>query len=342
MKTGFIFEGKSAEAVLKKAWDTIKKEGSGYKSQRGLSKSIKAATFIITEPQDDRKSYPYWSKPEDDWYQDNFVKKETNKPPEILNPNGDIYTYKYAWRSRYFDLGYGYVKGVLQIFQKLNIKQVRFLKKEQLIKLVKETYKFYHPETVLAVLSWKGEKLLNFYLKNPQFLDLELLQNRQDSLLSIINELKHSPSSRRAITASFIYQHIDHSGIAGGIPVYQNYQLYVNFDKKGNPTGLTSLHLHRAIDAYGGAQLDINHDRAWGMIASHALRLPLQKLVIYANDVWANFDKDNKDLSQKTDIKSWLFSVTDSYNSEAEDIEKRTASPIFQKKIDFTLKKLTG
>lgn len=339
MNIGFLFEGKSADAVLKKAWDSIKKNGSEYKSQRGFSRSIKAATFIITEPQDDRKSYPYWSKSEDDWYQDNFVKKESNKPPEYLKHKQDIYAYKYAWRSRYYDSGWGYLKGVISVLKYLKIKKVDFNKKSDLIDLIKQTYMLYHPEIILAVLSWKSEKLINFYLKNPEILDLELKSQREDTLLSIVEELRHSPASRRAIIPSFIYQNIDHSGAAGAMPVYQNYQLYINFDKKGNPTGFTSFHLHRAIDAYGGAQLDINHDREWGMIASQRLRLPLQKIIIYANDVWVNSDKDQKHLSQKTDIKSWLFAVTDAYDPETLDIDARISSDNFQKKLEHTLKK---
>src|SRR3989344_2208012 len=309
MNTGFLFEGKSADAVLKKAWDSIKKNGSEYKSQRGLSRSIKAATFIITEPQDDRKSYPYWSKSEDDWYQDNFVKKESNKPPEYLKHKQDIYGYKYAWRSRYYDSGWGYLKGVISLLQYLKLKRVNFSKKSDLIDLIKQTYKLYHPEIILAVLSWKGEKLINFYLKNPEILDLELKSQREDTLLSIVEELRYSPTSRRAIIPSFIYQNIDHSGSAGAVPVYQN------------------------------DQLDINHDREWGMIASQRLRLPLQKIVIYANDVWANSDKDQKHLSQKTDIKSWLFAVTDAYDPETLDIDARISSDNFQKKLEHTLKK---
>jgi UDP-N-acetylglucosamine enolpyruvyl transferase len=127
-------------------------------------------------------------------------------------------------------------------------------------------------------------------------------------------------------------------GAAGGVPVYQNYQLYVNFDKKGNPVGITSYHLHRAIDAFGGAQLDINHDKEWGLYASKKLKLPLKKIVIYVNDVWASFDKDMQHLSNKTDIRSWLFSVTDAYDPKIEDIDKRLSSPLYKKKIEYTLK----
>lgn len=333
---GFVTTGNTTQ-VLEKVWDIIKKKGTSYISQKGAVKSIKAVTLIIDDPLNETKNYPYWKKEEDDWYQDNFVRKETNQPPEFHAATSEvdtqIFPYKYVWRSRYYDLGYGYIKGVVNILKKLGNKKLK-KNENDLINLLISTYRLYHPEIVLAVLSWKGPKLINFYLKNPQVLDLELASNRTDTLEDIINELKNFPNSRRAITPSFIYPQIDHSGVAGGIPVYQNYQLYINFDKSKKPKSLTSFHLHRAFDAYGGLQLDINHDKDWGLLASKKLGLPLEKMVIYGNDVWAGENNSKKD------IRSWLLATTNSYDPKVEDIEKRLSSKDYQKKIEYTLKKL--
>lgn len=339
---GFIFEGDSSKDVLNQVWKAIKKYGSEYQTQRGLSRSFRGATLIINNPLDKTDDYPYWSKTEDEWYQDNFVRKETNLPPELTVGKGDIHVYKYAWRSRFYDSGYGYLVAFLKVMKQLKIKQIRLKNKADLTDLIKKTYRLIHPEITLAVLSWKGQKLINLYLKQPKMTDLELQSHRRDTLDSIITELEHSPNSRRAIIPSFIYPHIDHTGAAGGVPVYQNYQLYVNFDNQGKPTGLTSMHLHRAIDAFGGAQLDINHDRDWGKIASKRLKLPLEKIIIYINDVWASFDKsaDYKHLTQKSDIKKWLYSVIDSYEAESEDIEERLTLPAYRKKLEYTLSKI--
>ncbi len=339
-KSGFIFEGKTPKDVLKDVQEAIQTHGTTIQTQRGIAKSIRGATFIINDISDEKKNYPYWDKTSDDWYQDNFVRKETTLAPEVVKPGQDIYPYKYAWRSRYYDGGTGYIVGVITVFKKLKITKLQIKTEAQLINLLKQSYQLIHPEIVLAVLSWKGIKLLNFYLENPKILELELQSQRRDTLESVIEEVKQSPSSRRAIMPSFIYEHIDHSGAAGGVPVYQNYQLYVNFDKKGNPESITSYHLHRAIDAFGGAQLDINHDKEWGLYASKKLNLPLEKIVIYVNDVWASFDKDMKHLSNKTDIRSWLFSVTDAYDPKIEDIDKRLSSPLYKKKIEYTLQNL--
>src|SRR5258708_11042747 len=95
-KIGFIFEGDTTADVLGEVWSTIQKHGKEYKSQRGRVKSIKGISLIINEPFKEKKNYPYWKKEEDDWYQDNFVKKETNLPPEIIKKRKDINPYKYV------------------------------------------------------------------------------------------------------------------------------------------------------------------------------------------------------------------------------------------------------
>ena len=338
-KVGFLFEGQTTTDVLKQVWTTISKQGSEYKSQRGMIRSIKGATLVINDPLNESKNYPYWNKKEDDWYQNNFVRKETNVGCEKIGLS-DIFPYKYVWRSRYYDSGLGYVKGTLDTFKKLGVGKVNFKTKSELVGMLKRSYMYYHPESILAVLAWKGSKLLNFYLENPKVLAQELASNRRDTLLFVINEIKQSPQSRRAITPSFTYEQIDHSGVAGGVPVYQNYQLYTEFSKSGKPVGLFSFHLHRAMDAMGGTQLDITHDREWGKIASAKLGLPLKKMVIYSNDIYYHVPEKSghKDLVAKTSIRDWLFAVTDAYDPKKDDIEKRLASEIYQKKITLALK----
>lgn len=342
-KIGFIFEGNTTADVLGEVWETVQRHGKIYKGQRGAVKSIKGISLIINTPFKDNKNYPYWSKQEDQWYQDNFVKKETNLPPEIIKKGQDIYPYKYVWRSRYFDNGWGHILAVVELLKKSGFKKTKFKNKQELIDFLKKTYQLYHPETILAVLGWKGGKLMDFYLNHPELLNMEFATNRTDTLLTVIDEIKNNPNSRRAITHSFTYEHIDHSGVAGGVPVYQNYQLYTDFDSRGKPAGLISLHLHRALDARGGAQLDISHDREWGQIASQKTGLPLKKIVIYCNDIWYQVPEKgaHKDLETKTDVRSWLFAVTDGYDPATDDIEKRLSSSTYQKKIEYTLQKLT-
>src|SRR5690349_7117969 len=110
---GFIFEGKTPKDVLSDVQKAIESNGVAVETQRGWAKSIRGVTLIINDISDEKKNYPYWDQESDDWYQANFVRKESTIAPEVIKPGQDIYPYKYAWRSRYYDSGFGYVVGVL-------------------------------------------------------------------------------------------------------------------------------------------------------------------------------------------------------------------------------------
>jgi thymidylate synthase len=347
-KTGFLIKGDTTTDVLNACNDLITKEGLQFNTQRGPVKSVKSVTMVIENPLKEQYNYPYWDKNSDDWYQSNFVKKETNDPPEIIHSKDKkyIFGFKYVWRSRYYDSGWGYIMGTCLALKKIGIDQLNLTSKNDLYDLLTKTAHYYHPQHILSVLAWKGLKKINFYLKNPNYIQSELKENRYDTLKTIINELHQNKNSRRAITPSFMYAPFDYIGGAGSVPVYQNYQLYVLFDKKSQPIGLISNHLHRCIDARGGAQLDISHDRAWGKIASQQLNLPLLKIIIYINDVhiYVKSKKgiSNKNLTQKTTIENWLLNVTDSYNPKTINIKQFLENPIYQKKIDYTFQKINN
>ncbi len=332
---GFVFRGNNSKIVLERVWKKVNKYGKVYMGQRGPIQSLKGVTIILENPQDTSDRYPYWDKKSDEWYQNYFVRKETNNPPEDIVTNNDIYPYKYVWRSRYYDDGWGYVKGTVAALKKAGITKLALNSSEELTALLTKTYAFYHPESLLAVLAWKGQRLLNYYLANETILDNELARSRKDTLMSVISELKENPNSRRAITPSFTYENIDHSGVAGAVPVYQNYQLYVDFDSSGEPKSLISMHLHRALDGYGGTQLDINHDYDWGKIAAREIGLPLSKIIIYCNDMYIHLEgaEAHTDLVEKTSIQHWLRAVVDSYDPKQEDIEKRLSNDRYKAKI---------
>lgn len=335
----FTIEGDSSREVLEKTWQLINKHGQDISSQRGPVKSIKGVSLIIHNPLagTDHDHYPYWDKQSDDWYQDNFVRKETNQPSQIIGQSM-IFPYKYVWRSRQFDNGWGYVQATAELLTSHGHKTIDFKSKADLVSFVKNVSKLYHPESVLAVLAWQGTELMNLYLNQPDVLSKLLERNQSDTLETVIDEINTSPGSRRAITPAFTLEQIDHSGAAGGVPVYQNYQLLTEYDSTGKPIGIISCHLHRSFDAKGGTQLDVSHDRDWGHLASKKTGLPLTKMIIYCNDMYyfVSDDDSHQDLVAQTDIKSWLFAVTDAYDPTKEDIEKRLASPLYQRKIDYT------
>src|SRR4051812_8361836 len=123
-KVGFLFEGDSTTDVLAEVWETVQRHGKEYKSQRGSVKSIKGTCLVINDPLKESKNYPFWKKANNDWYQQNFVKKETTNPPEFIKKGQDIYSYTYSWRSRYFDQGWGYIIAVLELLKKQGIKKL--------------------------------------------------------------------------------------------------------------------------------------------------------------------------------------------------------------------------
>ncbi len=333
-----LIEGETTRDVLQAVWESVDKYGKEYQGARGRFKSIKGVTLVIKNPLDEANNYPYWSKPNDEWYQNNFVRPQTTFLPEAHSLlNTDVYAYRYSDRSRYYDAGWGYVKGVFELLEKNN------LYPESLEGLIKDTYQEYHPERILSVLAWQGVDLMENYQCSRMSLNVILERSRIDTLCSIVEELKRDPSSRRAITPSFTYPHIDHiTGPFGSVPVYQNYQLVTQFNQSGEPEGLVSLHWHRAMDARGGTQLDISHDRDWGTIASEKLGLPLKQMVIFCSDLWCQLPGEETDsnLVKPTDIRKWLFSMTGAYDPKTEDIEKRLASPLYQAKIKAVKQKL--
>ena len=341
-RSGLIIRGRTSKEVVESSWQIIQGKGVEYQSQRGLIKSIKGVTLIVDDPLSAEGQFPYWDEQSDNWYQDNFVRKETNQGPEKVQEGADIYPYKYVWRSRYYDAGWGYIAAVVAALKGLGWTKLEIANEQDLRKLLLGTYKIVHPETLLSVIAWKGRKLIDRYLQNQDLVLDELSANRIDTLLLVTKEIKDSPTSRRAITPSFGLPQIDFGGAAGGVPVYQNYQLQTVSDKKGNIVGFTSTHWHRALDAKGGVQLDISHDRDWGMIAVAALNLPLLQMTIFCTDMYYHVPTEggHKDLINQTNVRDWLHTMTEAYKPATEDIEARLARLTYQEKIKYALDRI--
>lgn len=322
--------GNSPREVIDKAREKVQAEGQIYQSVFSEVKSIKALTLVINNPLecDHKDLYPYWTKEEDHYYQHKFVSKDGNEPgSHVYDPNENNYLeqFRYNQRSRWYDSGWGFVKATCAVLKKLGIEELNIKSKEELNELFLKVYKYMHITNFINVLGWQGIDNVNFYLKNPEILERILKTNQTDTLLNVISEIKKAPNSRRAITPSFLYGNFDSFGVTAALPVYQNYQLFCEFDQNNEPSGLVSIHQHRAIDANGGVQLDINHDLAWGKLASEETNLPLSKVIITVNDYWLASEKDkdgNKDITQKTNVKDWLLAVTYGYQTQKVDIHQ--------------------
>ncbi len=320
-----------AQAIAN-ARNEIESKGSIVKStgkSHGTRQVLYAHSMTVTDFDKDR--YPYWSKEEDNWYQNIFVRKETNLPPEELPAKeGYLYPYVYAHRSRYHDDGYGYLAAVIKLMGQLN---ADFSTKEGFLQFLQEAARKLHIETILGVLKWQGP-MIEYYLDNKFLLRKQLSAHRKDTLQLTIDELKSGMESSRAVTQNFVYDSIDKWGVlgSGGVPPYQNYQLFVDGD------GIVSVHLHRSLDVMGGVQLDLNHDIDWGLIASNELALPLKKVIIVASHLHRYIDGAH--LDSKTNIKDWLAKVTYGYNVNTVNVDELLER--YEKKIDFAFARVSG
>ena len=89
------------------------------------------------------------------------------------------------------------------------------------------------------------------------------------------------------------------------------------------------------MDVSGGAQLDISHDREWGLFISKKIGLPLKRIEIIANNLhlYVPSERSNENLTDKTNIRDWLFSVTAGYNPS--EVNTKELLKKYQEKIDW-------
>lgn len=339
MSSNHHISGKTVKEVLEKVSDAVNRHGQSYIGigQRGQLKALRGVTIVLEDPNNEQDRYPYWDRVSDEWYQDHFVREHVH-PPEKLN--GEIiFPYTYAWRSKYHDQGWGHVFAITQLLTNLNYSELPFTRQQDLNQLVQETYQNYHPDLIFAVLQWLGKKSLELFIAKPFLIEEILSKTRKDILVTCVDQILAAPSTQRAITPSLTYATIDQSGMMTAIPYYQNYQLLVVFNQKGNPIGLESFHLHRTIDVKGGMQLDISHDRDWGMYASEKTGLQLLRMTIYCSDAHLYLDEKGaeKNLSRKTNIQQWLMSVTDAYLPDEFNLKKWMQTPQFKTKAQRLL-----
>ena len=161
----------TTKEALEKAQQDIEEKGFKSVSERGETFSLNGYKLTITDFENDL--YPYWNEKSDKWYQKEFVRKETSKKPEDLSNGFNIYPYTYAHRSRFYDSGCGYVLGIIDLILSLpsygvHKRDLNFESKVEFIKFLEGSVKFYHPQIILSVLSWKGRTLMNHYLNNRE------------------------------------------------------------------------------------------------------------------------------------------------------------------------------
>ncbi len=324
-----VIESSNLKNLLQKTKQILLKRGKKARSQRGFTWSLNSVLLRWTRSSEDKERYSFWSKKEDGWYQDNFVRKEgAILPEQLASKGGLLFPYTYAQRSRFYDSGWGYGLAVVRAAKSLarRMKDVcgNFANFNSWLSEMSELI---HIQTVLSVLIWWKRDLFNYWLNNQDILEKIVKATRVDVLEKIAKEVDEYPLTRRAITPSFMYvtDYLLHPQM--GVPPYQAFQLLPG--REGSP--LSSLHWHRSLDSSGGGQLDFNHDFAWLSFACSKTRRKMGDITILASNLhlYAVSERDiMKDVVPNDDIQSWLARVTDGYKSG-----KGTAKDLLKKDV---------
>ena len=95
-------QGNTPADVISQGKELINKYGNSYHGAFGTVKAVKGVVFVIDNPTDLTQAYPYWSKEEDEYYLNTFVRPDHNQTPEFLfnkDENSAIHQYRYNHRS---------------------------------------------------------------------------------------------------------------------------------------------------------------------------------------------------------------------------------------------------
>jgi len=336
-KRGLVISGETIQQILKQLWDEVNRHGYEQSTQTQTIKYLPSVTLVLTEPDSPIDRYPYWDQESDEWYLDTFI-RDSLGPPEKTG-HDIILPYTYSWRSRFHDAGWGHMWGVVRLLQKLNYSELPFERVADIQQLIRESYRYYHPNIVLGVMAWQKRSQLELFLANPLILAQIVKSVRRDILSEIIDHLNYKPSSHKAITPSLLYHNLDTHRITTHTPAYQNYQVQILKDVHGQNTGFQTFHHHRAMDAGGSGQLDFSHDLEWGKEVAEQLGLPLRQITIHTNLAYL-ITRDRTNTGNPENIADQLTRATGGYFGSKHDIEQTINHPRFIEKAEYVLQNL--
>lgn len=322
--------------ILGQLWKQTNEQGNVHKTPKGTFKYLNAVTLVLEETEENQDRYPYWDKQSEQWYLSTFVNKE-NGPPEDWKYH-IVFPYTYSWRAHYNDSGWSHVRHIIEVLQDMNYSDIPFRRQEDLDAFIKETYTKIHPDIFMAVLAWQGQRNMQGYLMQPEFLQHVVNMSRLDLINEVKRHLQEVPVSRKAVADSMIYPNLDLEHLLEHMPSYLTFQAAVSYNEKDEPVGLETFHLQSKLDASGPAQLDLAQDIMWGKEIADSLELPLLRVHIHTNQAYLDISNNNE--KQQTNITRELLRTTDGYIPEEYDIEERLASPTHKLKATFTLNRL--
>jgi len=340
-QTGFIIRGETIREVLESARDAVYKNGQRIATDRGEMQVLHGATVILenidrhTQTIRDEDRYPHWTKADETWYLRTFVRPEFGPPEDSRHEI--IFPFTYAWRSRFHDQGWGHVLKLILLLQNLNYSEVPFTRKEDIDQLVRETYRQFHPDLVLAVFNWLGKQNLQEFLIEPEQLKRILNTTRRDLIKQI--GVQFNPSQPHAYFST-IYVHLDSEEILEKTPVYESIHVAPVFDRQQNPVGFDIYHVHHPFYADTVSQLEFAHDLEWGREIAEATGLPLRQIAVFTPRLYLYPETKNHIHSPSLDIQSYLMTNTSGYEPARLDIEQFLGLKNYGRKVLQVLDKL--
>ena len=307
-----IFSGNNLKSLLAEAHDYVVKHGALRESSRGKTWSIGALTLVWQQPSNAEENHWSWPVEQAAFYQQVFVDKKPENQPERLAVAGNyLFPYTYAARSRFWDGGWGNVLAVINASRAVAEHVADPTRSEtDFMHYLEFAGELVHVQVILSAWQWLGRQQMKAWIKDSTFVESLVKRCRIDQLERIIADISENPSSRWAVTASFIYPDLDQRPQPlQGIPPYQFFQLL-----PGEPDApLNSFHVHRSLDAGQGEQLDFLHDYYWLAEAAKKCHRPLGSITITAGDFHIYLPTEEAPAVDR--IENWLMGVTDGYQA---------------------------
>ncbi len=307
-----VFTGDNLKTLLAEAHEYVVKHGVLRESSRGKTWSIGALTLVWQRPSNGEENHWSWPVKQAEFYQQVFVAKKPENQPERLASAGDyLFPYTYAARSRFWDGGWGSVLAVIQATRAVAGHVANPMRSEtDFMHYLEFAGELVHVQVILSVWQWLGHRQMSAWIKDSAFVETLLKRTRVDQLERIIADISENPSSRRAVTASFVYPDLDQRPQPlQGIPPYQFFQLLPG--EAGEP--MNSFHVHRSLDAGQGVQLDFLHDYYWLAEAAKKCGRHVGTITITAGDFHVYLPSVEAPAVDR--IENWLMGVTDGYQA---------------------------
>jgi hypothetical protein len=349
---GLVLSHPDLGELLESARNHVRRHGAAHMTARGATYSLNQVLLVWEKPQDSE-----WRSVESmcaqhvarEYYR-LFVAPDDGNRPEGSKTDGEmLFPYTYAARSRFWDGGWGYVVQVLEALAAEGATEgategvgtIPLASEQEFARFLERVGERVHVQTLLAVLGWLGGDGAIFGGR----LDLarEILRHtRVDQLQRITAEIGADCSSRRAITASFVYPAADYQlQPLMGIPAYQNFQLLPG-NSPDEP--LCSLHYHRSLDLMDGILLDFYHDLQWMIDAAKTAGRPLGSIAVLSGNlhVYApRMDGANRQ-ANTDDMLAWLLRVTDGYRAGSGAGAELLATNIYRNNVERLYRRLRG